>query len=386
MESTLEKINKASLKFLAPLTPTETFATIVEEAIKLVDGDDGFIVLEQDGKFQTVYSSSKLEFNLKTSKKGFIYISFSEKKAFVILNKDTETGHPEYEKTGIKSSLFVPLLYKNRSIGVLVIRSFRDKRFSQEELNMLKLFGSLASMAIKKTQLYDETRKALETRDLFISMAGHELRTPLTTINGYIQLLQRKVRDSNTQESRWINQVAWETLRLTHLINELLEVNKIKTGIFNYVLKECKLREILESAINSVKFKYPNHTVILQDNLKLKSDIVIGDFDKLLSVLNNLLDNAAKFSQKKTTIKVILTIKSNCLAIIIQDKGKGIDKNEIPKILEGFYKTDKSIETGLGIGLFLAKNIIKNHHGTLTISSELNKGTIAEIKLPKAKV
>jgi len=386
MESILEKINKASLKFLAPLTPTETYATIVEEAIKLVDGDDGCITLEENGKFPIVYSSSKLKSDIKTSKKGFIHTSFFEKKAFVILNKHLEKDHLEYEKTGIKSSLFVPLLYKKKSIGVLVIRSLKDKRFSQEELNMLKLFGSLASMAIKKTQLYDETKKALETRDLFISMAGHELRTPLTTINGYIQLLQRKVKDSNTQESRWINQVAYETLRLTHLINELLEVNKIKTGLFQYVLKECKLKELLERATNSVKFKYPNHIVTLQDNIKLKSDVVIGDFDKLLSVFNNLLDNAAKFSPETSSIKVIITGTSNYLIIIIQDKGKGIDKNEIPKIFEGFYKTDTSIETGLGIGLFLAKNIIKNHHGTISISSEINKGTTAEIKLPKAKI
>lgn len=241
----------------------------------------------------------------------------------------------------------------------------------------------MASLAIRKTQLYDESKKALEVRDLFISMAAHELRTPITTISGYSQLLYSKLGGSASVESRWISDLAWETLRLTHLVNELLEVDRIKGGQFQYTFEECSLREIIRRAISDFHFIHPEHKVILEDKLN-GGDLVIGDFDKLLQLVINLLDNAAKFTPPEKEINLTLNFKSSYIIFTVKDQGHGITGKDLPQVFEKYYRGEV-IKEGMGIGLFLVKNIVNQHHGTINIFSKENRGTRVKIKLPMVK-
>ena len=216
-------------------------------------------------------------------------------------------------------------------------------------------------------------------------MAAHELRTPVTTISGYSQMLYSKFAGSDTPESRWITDLSWETQRPTHLINELLEIDRIKKGVLEYHFKEISIREVLRRAASDFKMNHPNHNIILDDNLKNGEDIIIGDFNKLLQMLINIFDNAAKFSRSGTDINIVLKSNKSHLKIIIKDKGKGISKKEIADIFDKYYRGKSEIKEGMGIGLFLVKNIIKQHHGDIQIFSKENIGTKVEIGLPTSK-
>src|SRR5260221_3851234 len=178
MNDTLEKIYKAGLKFLDPLDPQQTYATIIEEAVKLVKADYGSIALQEDGEFKKVYSTSPVWFKSEVRKKANAYKVFTTGKPIILGASKTNKAHPELDEIGIKSSILIPLSYRKKAIGVLIVNSRKVQHFGENELEVLKLFGSQASLAIRKTQLYNETKQALETRDLFISMAAHELRTP----------------------------------------------------------------------------------------------------------------------------------------------------------------------------------------------------------------
>ncbi|MBI2021888.1 GAF domain-containing sensor histidine kinase [Candidatus Daviesbacteria bacterium] len=416
MDNVLEKIYRSGLKFLVPLTPEETYKLIVDEAIKLVRGEVGSISLKQDGELHRVYTSSPAAYNhfAKTSlsqsedegeewlklprqmKRSGLSLKhknsadFQSAEAYKIkpvpLNfNQISKVHPEVKNTMIYSDMIVTLSYRNKSIGVLTVMSTKRNQFSQKELNILKLFGPLASLAIRKTQLYDETRRALETRDLFISMAAHELRTPLTSVNGYIQLLYSKLSGGQSVESRWVEQLSWEILRLTNLVNELLEINRIKKRQLEYHWKESSLLSIIKRVILNLKFAHPNRRIEFINLLENSLDVVIGDFDKLLQAFTNLLENAIKFSPPDKEVEVNLSSKKNYFYIVIKDQGKGIFKEDIPKVLEGFYKGLQNYREGMGIGLFLAKNIINSHHGDINIFSKPNRGTIVKVKLPKPK-
>jgi signal transduction histidine kinase len=382
----LEKIYKASLKFLVPLTPEETYSIIVEEAVKLVGAEYGSVILDQEGELVRVYSSSPLAYKTKNRKKGFTYRAFSERKVIMAQIEETSKAHPELKEVGIRWTMFIPLSYQSKSIGVLTVNSAKNEQLNKKELKILELFGSMASLAIRKTQLYSETMKALETRDLFISMAAHELRTPITTIYGYAQLLHNKTMDDRSVESRWIDELHTESYRLTLLVNDLLAINRIKAGQLQYVLKECSLKRIIERGVRNFKFNHPYRVVLINDELGKKSDLVVGDFDRLLQVLINLLDNAAKFSPSDSDITINLKFKSPYLILSVTDKGKGISKKELPRVFEGFYKGRDPSKEGMGLGLFLAKNIIDQHHGSISIHSRINKGTTVNIHLPWVKI
>lgn len=389
MEKTLEKIYNTGLRLLATLTPEETYSTIIEEALRLVDGDFGSVVLIRDDVMERVYASNPVLYNLiAIRKKGFTYKAAQERDPSFLSVDTVKRVQPALKELGIKTIIFIPLLYENKPWGVLTLNSKENKKLTQGEIDTLKLFGAYASLAIKKTQHYYETKQAVELRDYFISAAAHELRTPLTSISGYIQLLLSKMqRDGeDSVEKKWVDQLYNETNRLTYLINELLEVNRIRAGKAEYKWDECYLNDIILRAINRLKYHYPNHEVYYENQLRNDSGYIIGDFDRLLQVVYNLLENAAEYSNPGTTITIKLTPTKQNYILKIKDMGIGIPVEHIHQIFHGHFKPKREDrEKGIGIGLFLVKNILDNHHASIDIKSKINKGTSVTIKLPKYK-
>lgn len=384
--SIIEKINKSALRFLVPLTLENTYETIVDEAVKLVGAMYGSIVLEQNGELVRVLSSSPIAYKTVNRRRGFTHESFKEKKVIVVDISEIGQIHPELIEAGIKTTIFIPMSYRRKPIGVLTVNLASKPKGLGEHLDVLKLFGSMASLAIRKAQLSDETKKTLEIRDLFLSMAAHELRTPLTTITVYLELLKKKVGQMQDQTLiRWSDELSSEAHRLSLLINELLVVNRIKSGELQYVLKTCNLKDILNRAFINFSSTYPNRIIDYKDCVPGDNAYIIGDFDKLIQVFINIFGNAAKFSSSNTNVIVELDRQKNDYIVKIQDLGKGIPKEDMQRVFEGFYKGQSHME-GMGIGLFLAKNIIDKHRGEISIRSRLNQGTVVKIKLPETKV
>lgn len=382
----LEKINKSSLRFLQPLTPEATYQAIIEEALKLVNGDEGYIALAEKDELNIKYAYPQSLGSIKLRKIGFSYTSFTQKKAFVTYIEEFKHFHPELVKAGIQSTIFIPLANKGKSIGVMNIMSRqRLKRFSQKELSILKLFGSLASLAIHKIQLYSETKATLASRDLFLSMAAHEFRTPITTISGYAQLLREKITQDDS-EKNWVEEIYRETQRLTRLIKELLEVNRIHLGQFQYNLQENNLAEIVDKAIEAFKISYPDHQLNFTNTVAEEDSIIICDNDKIMQVLINLLDNAAKFSPQIKKVNVSLKGNNDELIVRIRDYGQGIAQQDLNKVFEGFYRGINNTKEGMGLGLYLSNQIINEHRGKILIKSKINIGTTVEISFPKITV
>ena len=385
MDNILETINKSGLRLLEPLTLSETYEIIVKEAIRLVDAAYGSLTLISGDKFSQVYST--LPITVKRRKKGFTYKALKSRKILIVNTEKTDGFlklYPDYQNLGIKSVVLIPLFYKKEAIGVLAINSFRSEHFNKRKLDILQLFGSFATLAIRKNQLYDEVKKALEIRDLFISMAAHELRTPLTSVNGYIQLLRSKQTNSNTPESRWIEQLYGESLRMTSLVNELLEINRIRSGKLNFILKECHVGQLIRKIENDLKVSYPNRKFVIEDQTGDRSDLVIGDSDKISQALFNLVENAIKFSPESTPVVMNLKNKSGNLIVQVKDKGVGIPKKDLDLIFRAFQQGEHSRE-GLGLGLYLVNNIVENLRGNIKISSKINKGTTVEVIFPQAR-
>ncbi len=383
----LERIYKAILKLMVPTGLEETYAVIVDEAMKLVGGDAGRVVLEEDGELNVVYTSSPLAFlPQKVRKNGFVYTSFNQHRAYAINKEDFAHIYPDIVKLGIESALFIPLSFRGKTLGVMVIESYRRGQLTAKDLTVLKLYGAIASLKIRNAQLYEETKKSLENRDLFISLAAHELRTPITTIYGYSQLLFERTKDEDSVESRWISSLHAESYRLTLLTKDLLEINRIKAGQLQYVFKECALKDAIGRAMDNFRFNFPQREIIFEDGVGKFDDTVIGDFDKLLQVLINLLDNAAKFSNADKKIILRLKFKSPNFIIQVKDQGKGIPAKDLPKVFEGFYKEKDTINEGMGLGLFLSKNIVDAHRGSIHMHSRVGKGTLVEVQLPRANI
>jgi signal transduction histidine kinase len=361
------------------LLPKETYKVIVKEAVNLVKGKEGKIVMMKNRVLTGVYSSEDPP-NLTVRKNGYTYKCFRSRKAFVVHEEAFKDNHPGDLNKGFKSVIFIPLHYKKKSFGVLLIKSKEFQIFTDKELTILKLFGAIASLTLRKTELLNATEKNLEMKDRFIALAAHELRTPLTSMSGFIQLLHRKLRDKVGVESEWTETLLQESNRLKVLIEEILDINKINAGKLQYNYEECEVKEIIEAARRELHQTYPQRSVRI--NERDHDNKVVGDRQKLTKSFYNILENSAKFSNSDSDIEVNLQKNESYSIITFKDSGRGIKKEDFPYIFEGFFKGRGNEQEGMGLGLFFTKNIIHGHKGTIKITSREDKGTSVEIRLP----
>lgn len=383
-DNSLEKIYNATASFLIPLDPIKTYRMIAIEGKNLIGARFATIFLAKKNKLVRAYSIGPRVYRLKLRKGGFTYTAFVSGKPAIVSIEEYRKVHPEVPRDKIKTIFNVPLVNQDKkTVGVLNLHSENEYPHPKKTLEILRIYGSLASMAIKKSQLISETQEALKARDLFISMAAHELRTPLTTMTGYAQLFRQKIAKNEMPKERWANIMEFETLRLRRLTNELLQIDQIKTNNFIYDFRYLSVYDVIKQACSDVKFRYKKHKFIIQN--KLKDDVVYGDFDKLLQVFINILNNAAKFSLENKQITVFFRNSRDCINVFVKDEGIGILRKDMKNLFKEFFKGSNSKSEGIGMGLFISKKIIEDHKGKIQIGSKFELGTTVAVRLPKSK-
>lgn len=386
MLNTLQDIYTAGQRLYEDGSLENIYENIINEARELVNAEHGSIVLlQEDGSLERVYTTSPILKKIKTRKQGYTYKAIKNRQVYVVDARKLSKVHPLVKLLGAAYTVYVPLVFNKQSVGSMALQAHQNEEFTPEQIHILKLFGSMASANIVVNQLFLKTKQALETRDLFISLASHELRTPLTSINGYVQLLYSKLADKEGSEGRWIKELSWETIRLTNLVKELLEINQIKSGNLKFFFKECRLKDIINRALVDTSFTHPHRKIVFRDELGKHSDKIIADFDKILQTITNLIDNAVKFSSAESEITVNLKAKDSRLVLSVVDRGVGIDSKDLPRVFTGFYKGTNNHKEGMGLGLYLSKHIVDQHKGEIKVSSQKNLSTKIEVILPGAR-
>ncbi|GKV65400.1 MULTISPECIES: ATP-binding protein [unclassified Sporosarcina] len=213
-----------------------------------------------------------------------------------------------------------------------------------------------------------------------VSTVSHELRTPLSSILGFSELLLNKEMDEK-RKKRYLETIQSEANRLTSLINDFLDIQRMESGRQTYAVEDVSIAELAEQTVVSVQSSL--HSIQLQD--VTCSSTVVGDRERLLQVFKNIVGNAIKFSPDGGKIRVTLRNQKDRVIVSISDKGIGIPQNDISHLFEKFYRFDNSFSRkigGTGLGLSICKEIINNHNGQIWIDSEENVGTTVFFSLP----
>jgi PAS domain S-box-containing protein len=227
-------------------------------------------------------------------------------------------------------------------------------------------------------------RKELEQRkDEFIGMAGHELKTPLTTIKGFTQVLHRRFKKQDDEESlRFLAKMDTQVNKLTALINDLLDISKIQTGKLVFREELFDLDEVIQDIVENLQAATSTHQLRLEGKAEAQ---IFGDRDRVGQVLTNLLTNAIKYSPKADTVIVRASRDHDKAMVSVQDFGIGIDAEHQQKIFERFYQVTDPLETtfpGLGIGLYISSQIVKRHYGHMWVESRKGQGSTFSFTLP----
>ena len=229
-------------------------------------------------------------------------------------------------------------------------------------------------------------RLELERRkDEFIGMASHELKTPLTTLKGFLQLLRGKLERQGLPEAvPTLTRMEAQVNRLNKLIDDLLDVSKIQAGRIDYEEEPVDLAALLRETVELLQASSPTHTLLIRGTPQAW---ILGDQDRLSQMVTNLITNAIKYSPQANQIDLSLAASPTTVTLRVQDYGVGIPKAEQKHIFDRFYRVRDRHQafSGLGLGLYITHEIVKQHGGEITVESEEGKGSIFMVSLPLKK-
>jgi len=331
------------------------------------------------------------------------------------IQTDPRTLDPEfYRKQGLVSYLGVPLLIKGQVLGVLVFLTREEHRFTDEEIQFLSILAGQAAMAIHNARLHDQAKKqALElekangdltrlleqirkqavelektgkVKDEFLGFVSHELKTPVNTILGYTEMMQSQMfGEINSEQERALGKVTANSRDLLNMVNGLLEATKIESGTVQAEIGEVNLGNFFEE-LKSVYDVPLNKELILVWDYPFDLPVVKTDGDKMRHILQNLINNAIKYTDKgKVAVSARYQSEVGSVQITVNDTGIGIPEEARPFIFEMFRQVSGSATRscgGVGLGLHIVKKFTELLGGKIGVESEVGRGSTFTVSFP----
>lgn len=231
------------------------------------------------------------------------------------------------------------------------------------------------------------TKQFQNEQKKFISSVSHELRTPLTTIIGYTDMLTRRQVVDPEILNRSLSTINREGHRLLRLVDDLLNVNQFDKIEFDVKKANLDLHALLIDVVDQMQIKSSQNDIEINYKSDENLPEVLGDYDRLQQLFINVLHNAIKYSDKGDIIDVVSTREDGNIVVSIRDYGVGISDVEKNRIFNAFYRVDEDRarsegEGGAGLGLYLVKQIVEKHNGTIRVDSQVGEGTNVIVTLP----
>lgn len=304
-----------------------------------------------------------------------------------IVRSDNIVSDPRYGKKAphfgmpkghlpVVSYLAVPVTsHSGIVIGGLFFGHPDPGMFTEEHEHIVSAIATQAAIALDNAKLYEEVHALNTKKDEFIAFASHELKTPLTTISGYMQLAKMKP----VLPEDLVDKVMKQVNRLGTIITDLLDLSKIQAGKFDLHFTRTTLNTLVRESVEIVDPTMKEITIELP-----KDDVAVNiDSLKITQVLVNLLSNAIKYSEPPAKVSIVGIRLGDQVKISVYDKGIGIPRSQLDKIFSQFYRVAKSSNApGMGLGLFISKEIVEMHLGKIWAESEEGKGSVFHVQLP----
>lgn len=284
----------------------------------------------------------------------------------------------------ISSLLVVPVATKgNVVVGGLIFGHSQAGMFSKNQENLVAGVVAQAATALDNAKLYEKVSALNAKKDEFIGLASHELKTPLTSMKGFLQILERN--ESGEINKNFIKKALKQLNKISNLVSDLLDVSKIQTGKLYLDFETFDFQTLLHEVIELSQFSSDSHQI------ELDSDSIVlpvqADRQRVEQVLINLISNAVKYSPDAS--KVVIRVRKTDLEVRvgIKDFGFGIEPDQMMNIFSRFFRVESiaSHISGLGIGLFITKEIVERHNGRIWVESEHGKGSEFFFTLPLVK-
>jgi Osmosensitive K+ channel histidine kinase len=310
------------------------------------------------------------------------------------VQSDSRTADPDsLRRQGFITYLGLPMIVRGTVLGVLSFYSKEEVDLTADEEGFLTNLTHQAAIALYNSHLYEQTKhQAIELersnriKDEFLGVMSHELRTPINVIMNCAEALNMGVFGQSSPEQEKIHEkIRTQSSHLLSLINEILEITKIETGVVTANKERIDIHQLaaeLESDYGMVS-REKNMSV----NWKVAVDLpqIFSDRMKLRQILINLVDNAIKFTDQGSVDICFRSVEQNYIEFYVRDTGIGIAEEFLPQIFEKFRQIDSSTtrhHSGAGLGLYVVKSFVDVLGGTVAVQSQVKEGTTFTVRIP----
>jgi len=316
---------------------------------------------------------------------------------FADMQKDSEYHRLARAKTlsraGFRASFFVPLRARGETLGVMNVFHRQPHAFSASEIQLINSIAYHLGIAIGNAKFFSQLRKktvdlekANKAKDEFLSVVSHELRTPLNVIQGYVRLISAGKFGILTPElENAVAKVTNQTGSLLTMVDDILVTTRLEAGAVRSELSEVQLADFLVQLKSSYDLASRDEFCMIW-NIASDLPILRTDFGKLKQILQNLINNAIKFTDKgHVTISARHVPEAKVVEFAVEDTGIGIEPEKIPLIFEMFHQLDSSDTRaygGVGLGLYIVKKFTELLGGTVKAESEFGKGSLFTLTIP----
>ena len=277
-----------------------------------------------------------------------------------------------------RSLLGIPLITKNKVVGVLEVINKKKGKFTDPDESMLTVLGAQAAVAIENARLFQQS-------DLIAEFV-HELRTPLASLSTATYLLLRPEM-SREQRDQIVNNIHNETLRLNSLASSFLDLARLESGRVQFRKTRFSVADLLYECRDVMMSKAQETNIQIRVDVPNDMPLMEADRDKIKQVLLNLLSNAIKYNRPNGSVIDQRQLSTSLnISIVIQDTGMGIPDESIPHLFEKFYRVreHEGKASGTGLGLSICKQIIQGHNGRIEVKSKMGVGTSFTIHIPRS--
>ena len=232
-----------------------------------------------------------------------------------------------------------------------------------------------------------DLKKLEQVRKDFVANVSHELKTPITSIIGFSETLL-ETGDDPALTQKFLSIILYESRRLQNLVHDLLELSKIEQPNYSIPLEPIKLAPLINESLPSLEKRAQEKEIELISAYKTPSTI-LGDSSRIKQIIVNLVSNAIAYTPRGGQVRLEVRDQCNWVVMDVKDTGLGIEKHEIPRIFERFYRIDRARSResgGTGLGLAIVKHLVEAHGGKIDVKSEVGKGTTFSIYFKKADV
>jgi len=286
---------------------------------------------------------------------------------------------------GIRACACNPLLAGDRLLGTLSFASRVKDWFDDDEVAFIETICHYVTVACERLRLLNELTEAGRRKDEFLAMLAHELRNPLAPIRAAVQVLH--VKGSPGPDARWSRAVIDRQVQhLTRLVDDLLDISRITRNKLVLRRSPIELAEVITAAVEASRPLIEQAGHELTVSLASEPVYIDGDAVRLSQVFQNLLNNAAKYTERGGRISLVAERQDDGVVVRVKDTGVGIPPDTLPRLFEMFYQADRSLEraqSGLGVGLALVRRLVEAHGGRVEARSEgVGKGSEFIVRLP----